>query len=82
MSQTTLPEAETRPTTPVNEPGSEWDTLKSQLELHPLNPSGWYRVVDIAENSGDLDKVRTAYDGLLKHYPNTVRVSGATRCRS
>ncbi len=51
---------------------SEYDALFARLKEKPHDPEGWRRLVDNAESSGEIDKIRAAYDALLKQYPNTV----------
>ena len=51
---------------------SEYDALFARLKEKPHDPEGWRRLVDHAESSGEIDKIRAAYDALLKQYPNTV----------
>jgi hypothetical protein len=63
----------TEPAQDGTEPASEWDSLLVQLVKNPYEPPKWYRVVEIAEGSGELPKIQAAYDGLLNAYPNTVR---------
>lgn len=53
-------------------PPTEYEALTTQLKEKPLNPEAWRRLVDLAEQSGDLSKIRETYDALLKQYPNTV----------
>jgi cleavage stimulation factor subunit 3 len=57
---------------PLQVPISEWDTLRTQLRENPQDPDGWRKLVDLAEDSGDIEKVKETYDGLLEIYPNTV----------
>ena len=52
---------------------SEWDTVRAQLRESPLNPDGWLKLVELAEDSGDLEKIKETYEALLQTYPNTVR---------
>ncbi|TFK64019.1 Suf-domain-containing protein [Pluteus cervinus] len=52
-------------------PPTEYEALTAQLKEKPHNPEGWKRLVELAESSGDLQKVRETYDALLKQYPNT-----------
>ena len=54
-------------------PQSEWDILRAQLRESPLNPDGWLKLVELAEDSGDLEKIKETYEALLQTYPNTVR---------
>ena len=54
-------------------PQSEWDTVRAQLRESPLNPDGWLKLVELAEDSGDLEKIKETYEALLQTYPNTVR---------
>jgi cleavage stimulation factor subunit 3 len=58
------------PPTPVL---SQFESWLADLEKNPDQPEQWRRFIDMAENTGDPAKIRTAYDALLKQYPNTVR---------
>ena len=53
-------------------PQSEWDAVRAQLRESPLNPEGWLKLVELAEDSGDLEKIKETYEALLQTYPNTV----------
>jgi hypothetical protein len=55
------------------EPVSEWDALQTSLRESPHDTEGWNKLVRLAEDSGDLEKIKEAYECLLKMYPNTVR---------
>jgi hypothetical protein len=70
-----LPKEESQPTTAVvpGEPVSEWDALRTSLRESPHDTEGWNKLVRLAEDSGDLEKIKEAYEYLLKMYPNTVR---------
>ena|ERR1700753_1756327 len=78
---TTTPAVPSVNTTPVpatkteqnDAPKSEWDILRAQLRESPLNPDGWLKLVELAEDSGDLEKIKETYEALLQTYPNTVR---------
>lgn len=59
---------------PTPPPPSEWEQLREQLGKKPYDADGWLRLVDLAEDSGDLEKIKQTYEGLLESYPNTVRV--------
>ncbi|KAI0030401.1 Suf-domain-containing protein [Vararia minispora EC-137] len=54
------------------QPQSEWDILRAQLKERPHDPDGWNQLVRFAEPSGDLEKIKDTYEGLLAVYPNTV----------
>ena len=54
-------------------PQSEWDTVRAQLRESPLNPDDWLKLIELAEDSGDLEKIKETYEALLQTYPNTVR---------
>ncbi|KAA1478447.1 Suf-domain-containing protein [Dentipellis sp. KUC8613] len=54
------------------EPPSEWDRQRAQLREKPHDPEGWNKLVDIAESSGDLEKIKETYEALLEMYPNTA----------
>jgi hypothetical protein len=70
-----LPKEESQPATAVvpGEPVSEWDALRTSLRESPHDTEGWNKLVRLAEDSGDLEKIKEAYECLLKMYPNTVR---------
>lgn len=51
---------------------TEYDALTAELKEKPHNPEAWRRLVEIAENSGEIDKIRATFEALLKQYPNTV----------
>lgn len=57
-------------------PRSEYDNLKAQLDENPHDPEAWRRLVDLAEASGDIERISATYDALLKQYPNTVCLGG------
>ena len=54
-------------------PRSEWDTIRAHLRESPFNPDDWLKLVELAEDSGDLEKIKETYEALLQTYPNTVR---------
>ncbi len=70
-----LPKEESQPAIAVDpgEPVSEWDALRTSLRETPHDTEGWNKLVRLAEDSGDLEKIKEAYECLLKMYPNTVR---------
>ena len=54
------------------EPPSEYDLLAKQVVDTPHDHDAWRRFIDVAEDTGDIDKISAAYDALLKQFPNTV----------
>lgn len=52
----------------------EWTELRKASQASPYNEAVWDRLLDRAEESGDLEKIKEAYEALLEKYPNTVRV--------
>ncbi len=54
-------------------PSSEWHQKLQQTTQEPYNTSAWKALVAFAEESGDLDKIKEAYEALLAKFPNTVR---------
>ena len=72
-----IPKEEPQPTTTTTtiqeEPVSEWEALRASLRENPHDTEGWNKLVRMAEDSGDLEKIKDAYESLLKMYPNTVR---------
>ncbi len=61
------------PVTVPEEPVSEWDALRASLRENAHETEGWNKLVRLVEDSGDLEKIKEAYESLLKMYPNTVR---------
>lgn len=59
---------------PTPPPLSEWEQLREQLRTKPYDADGWLKLVDLAEDSGDIERVKQTYEGLLEAYPNTVRI--------
>jgi hypothetical protein len=51
---------------------TEYDALTAQVREKPHNPEAWRRLIDVAENTGEIEKIRAAFDALLQQYPNTV----------
>ena len=51
-----------------------WDELVKRTEEDPFSESAWDGLLDYAEESGDNEKIKTAYDALLQKYPNIVSV--------
>jgi hypothetical protein len=70
-----LPKEEPQPATAVvpGQPVSEWDALRTSLHESPHDTEGWNKLVRLAEDSGDLERIKEGYESLLKMYPNTVR---------
>ncbi|KAH9065163.1 hypothetical protein EDB83DRAFT_2382211 [Lactarius deliciosus] len=64
-------ESQPTPVTAPEEPVSEWDALRASLRENPHDTEGWNKVVRLVEDSGDLEKIKEAYESLLKMYPNT-----------
>ncbi|KAI0002909.1 hypothetical protein BJV74DRAFT_814041 [Russula compacta] len=73
QSISVLPKEEPQPATATvpEEPVSEWDSLRASLRENPYDIEGWNKLVRLAEDSGDLEKIKDAYESLLKMYPNT-----------
>ena len=59
---------------PTPPPPTEWDQYRKQVRVKPHDADAWLKLVDLAEDSGDLQKIQETYDALLEVYPNTVRV--------
>lgn len=58
---------------PTPPPSTEWDQLRKRVQLKPHDADAWLELIDLAEDSNDLQKLQEAYDSLLEVYPNTVR---------
>lgn len=52
---------------------NEYDAILSHARRTPTDVDSWLKLVDIAEESKDFDKVSGAYEALLEAFPNTVR---------
>lgn len=63
---------ESQPDIDMLPPPTEYEALLAQLKQRPHDPNGWKKLIDLAEESGDMDKVRASFDALLQQYPNTV----------
>jgi cleavage stimulation factor subunit 3 len=71
----TAPNSQERPPQTTDEttvPPSEWDSFRAQLLENRCDPDGWNKLVNLAEASGDIEKIKESYDALLEVYPNTV----------
>ncbi|KAH0586846.1 mRNA 3'-end-processing protein RNA14 [Termitomyces sp. J132] len=55
----------------MSPPPTEYEALSAQLKQQPHDPNAWKRLISLAEESGNLDKVRASFDALLQQYPNT-----------
>ncbi|KAI9512750.1 hypothetical protein F5148DRAFT_1161352 [Russula earlei] len=73
QSVSILPQEEPQPSPAAfpEESVSEWDALRTSLRENPHDTEGWNKLVRLAEDSGDLEKIKDAYESLLKMYPNT-----------
>ena len=69
----TKEEPQPTPVPAPEEPVSEWDALRASLRENTHDTEGWNKLVRLVEDSGDLEKIKEAYESLLKMYPNTVR---------
>ncbi|RDX41230.1 hypothetical protein OH76DRAFT_247822 [Lentinus brumalis] len=68
-TQVSLTKQETTP-----QPQSEWERLRAQLREKPVDADSWLKLVDLAEESGDIEKIKDTYEGMLEIYPNTPSV--------
>ncbi|KAL5512152.1 hypothetical protein ACEPAG_3673 [Sanghuangporus baumii] len=50
---------------------SEWSQKLSYAQDNPYSDAAWNALLDFAEESGDLEKIKEAYEALLQKYPNT-----------
>lgn len=51
---------------------SEWESLRNRLRDNPHDPEGWSKLVELAENSGEIEEIKETYESLFEIYPNTV----------
>lgn len=69
--QTQLPQqVQAPPPPPVR---TEWDEIRAKLQENPYKAEYWIRFRDLAEDTGDLEKIKEAYEAILERYPNNVR---------
>ena len=52
---------------------SEWEILRKNAEEKQCDSSAWDKLLEYAENLGDLERIKEAYEAILQKYPNTVR---------
>ncbi|KAH8115634.1 Suf-domain-containing protein [Phellopilus nigrolimitatus] len=52
-------------------PPSEWALLRKRVEDNSYSEAAWNALLDNAEDSSDLEKIKEAYEALLEKYPNT-----------
>ncbi|EEB89816.1 hypothetical protein MPER_12049, partial [Moniliophthora perniciosa FA553] len=50
---------------------SEFERLEQRLRDEPHDTESWKRLVAAAEDSGETQKIRAAFDALLQQYPHT-----------
>lgn len=55
-------------------PPSEYELVKQHLKDNPQDNDQWRRLIDIAEESEDVERIKETYDLLLEQFPNNVRV--------
>ncbi|KZS90928.1 Suf-domain-containing protein [Sistotremastrum niveocremeum HHB9708] len=65
-----LPRLYNEPTWP--DPHLSFGELTNILKKDPYSHEKWHQLLDMAENSGDIHKIREAYELLLSFYPNTA----------
>lgn len=53
---------------------SGWSQKLSYAQENFYDEAAWNSLLDFAEDSGDLEKIKEAYEALLQKYPNTVRI--------
>ncbi|KIJ33188.1 hypothetical protein M422DRAFT_183517 [Sphaerobolus stellatus SS14] len=53
-------------------PLSEFEAMQAHLTENRHDASAWNKFIDLAEESGDLEKIKQAYESLLQAYPNTA----------
>ncbi|KAI0734823.1 Suf-domain-containing protein [Fomitopsis betulina] len=56
---------------PSPPPLSEWEQLREHVRKKPYDADEWLKLVDLAEDSGNVERIKETYEGLLESYPNT-----------
>ncbi|KAG5223273.1 mRNA 3'-end-processing protein [Salix suchowensis] len=51
-------------------PPSEYELVKQHLKENPQDNDQWRRLIDIAEESEDVDRIKETFDLLLEQFPN------------
>ncbi|KAJ8697549.1 mRNA 3'-end-processing protein rna14 [Pleurotus ostreatus] len=71
-TETHGPTVEQQPSqTSQNElPPSEYELVKQHLKDNPQDNDQWRRLIDIAEESEDVERIKETYDLLLEQFPN------------
>ncbi len=55
-------------------PPSEYELVKQHLKDTPHDNDQWRRLIEIAEESEDVERIKETYDLLLEQFPNNVRI--------
>lgn len=53
---------------------SEYELVKQHLKETPQDNDRWRRLIEIAEESEDTERIKETYDLLLEQFPNNVRI--------
>jgi cleavage stimulation factor subunit 3 len=53
-------------------PASLFEALEIRLKDNPYDSNTWQDLINLAEDSGDFERITSAYEALLKVYPNLV----------
>ncbi|KAJ6447973.1 Suf-domain-containing protein [Mycena vitilis] len=72
-----VPQTDAGAEDPIVAPLSDYDALMARLKESPHDPESWKRLIHEAEMSGDILRIREAYDALLAQYPNTASAQTA-----
>ncbi|KAH9950118.1 Suf-domain-containing protein [Amylocystis lapponica] len=56
---------------PTPPPPSEWEVTRAELRSKPTDADLWLKLVDLAEDSGNIERIKDTYEALLEAYPNT-----------
>lgn len=51
---------------------NKWDESLKRTEEDPFSDAAWDALLECAEESGDNERIKAAYDSLLQKYPNIV----------
>lgn len=48
--------------------------MQTQVRENPRDVDAWLKLVDVAEESKDFEKINQTYEALLEAFPNSVSV--------
>lgn len=57
----------------------DWEVLRAQVRDNARDVDAWLKLVDVAEDGKDFEKINQTYEALLEAFPNTVSTEGHSK---